>query len=185
VVPKRIKGTVGTFVGNNFGLKLTIYSRLSLRSPPTFREKVAPIRRPGFLDGLEEEKYHQAFQNMCKCRSIVITRKVFDTIIQDVGQALAAVCEHIYFWVNPTYVKPASSEPDKLHRMDWMLFLSRQLWVPPPDSEGENDEEEANAEDSQTKPKDVREKTMDLVKALAQSIKEHIELWKEEVCTDQ
>lgn len=171
-------------MGNNFGLRLTIYSRHSLRSPPTFGEKAAPIRRPGFLAGLEEDKYHRAFQNMCQCRAQVMTRKVFDQIVQDVAPVLAAVCEHIYFWVKPTYVKPASSEPDKLHRMDWMLFLSRELWNSRRDSEDEDDDEEPHPENSETKPEDVREMTMALVRALAKSITDHIELWREEVCTD-
>ena len=53
---------------------------------------------------------------------------------------LAAICEHMYYWVDPTYVKPASSEPNKLHRLDWMKLLSQKLWKPKYDSKTSGDE---------------------------------------------
>lgn len=156
-------------------MKLTVHSRLQLRSPRTFNTKVAPIRRPGFLEGLEEAKYHEAFEKMGKCRRTMMTHKVFNAGLKDVGLTLAAICEHIYFWVDPTYVKPTSAEPDKLHRMDWMLLLSRKLWVVPSDS----DDEGGN---TKTQVDDPRKKSKNLVFELAKSINSRLDLWKKEVC---
>src|SRR2546421_422961 len=94
--------------------------RPQLHSPRTFNAKIAPIRRPGSLEGLEEDKHHQAFKNMTQCPRKMVTHKTFNSSMKDVGLILAAICEHVYHFVDPVYVKPASPEPDKLHRMDWM-----------------------------------------------------------------
>jgi hypothetical protein len=157
---------------SRLGDRLTLYSRLQLRSPPKFDGKSALIRRPGFLAGLEESKYHEAFNNLIDCPRAITTYKTFNAHMRDIGGPLAAICEHVYYWVDPVYVKPASSQPDQLHQMDWMRLMSRKLWRPQPELEKEK---------IQMLQAQHRSKTMKLVQALVDCIEQDIDLWKEEV----
>ena len=96
--------------------------------------------------------------------------------MKDVGTPLAAICEHIYYWVDPTYVKPASSEPDKLHRLDWMKLLSQKLWKPKYNSKTSRDEMAKILRKQKTD-------TINLVCELAKFVESDLGLWKEEVNT--
>jgi hypothetical protein len=149
-------------------------SRLQLRSPREFSGQSASIRRPGFLAGLEESKYHQAFENLTECPKPITTHIRFNAHIKDVGLSLAAICEHVYYWLDPIFVKPASSEPDKLPRLDWMKMLAWKLWAPVLEAN-------ISIQDVQATRAEQRAQTMKLVLALARFIEEEADPWKEEV----
>ena len=111
---------------------------------------------------------------MGRRRKKIITHKTFNARLKKVGLTLAAICEHVYYWLDPVYVKPAHSEADRLHRMDWIRLLSRKLWTPSEDSEAESTIPEK-------KLAEQCKKTHKLVNALVGCIESSIELWKKEV----
>lgn len=94
--------------------------------------------------------------------------------MKDVGLPLAAVCEHIVYWVDPVFVKPASSEPDKLHTLDWMKLMARRLWLVSPESSN-------SIRDVQELRASQKTLILQLVHDLAGEIEKQSDLWKEEV----
>lgn len=98
--------------------------------------------------------------------------------MKDIGLPLAAVCEHIVYWVDPLFVKPASSEPEKLHDLDWMKLMARGLW--------EDNECDGLSIEQMQDAKDQREKkTAKLVQELVTEIEDQLPLWKKEVGLDR
>jgi hypothetical protein len=127
--------------------------------------------------GLDEKGYAQAFKNLNLCSTRMVTLKEFNTRMRDVGGPLAAICEHIIYWVDPTFVKPASSEPDKLHGLDWMKLMAHKLWGPT----GDMDLELVEIKDIRSQRKDM---VFDLVMEISAHIEGEMELWKKEVPID-
>lgn len=87
------------------------------------------LRRPKFLAKLDEKTYKDAvcFLSLREGLSLTCSSwKDLETQVSRVGEVMHALCQHVAFWVDPTWRYPTSAATE-LKKLQWDLYFAEKI----------------------------------------------------------